>query len=130
MIQHLVRDRECRKRADSAPTRVASGRTEVQAKPVIPLRARNRALLPKAALRQRLRQRLVSAISGISGVGEKPSSARPREQRGHRRSDRWIGRSLASDRAACSPKLLTPIISCRCIVPANRFSNWRKANSG
>ena len=23
-----------------------------------------------------------------------------------------------------------PIISCRCIAPANRFSNWRKANSG
>ena len=35
MIQHLVRDRECRKRADIAPTTVASGRTGVRTKAVI-----------------------------------------------------------------------------------------------
>jgi hypothetical protein len=46
-VKRLVPDRRCLRRADSAPTEVASGRTRVRAKPGIRLLARNWLHRPK-----------------------------------------------------------------------------------
>src|SRR5271166_4005492 len=61
--------------ADSGPTWVASGRTGVQPKAVFAWRAGNQLHCPKQTYGSRDSSACASAISGISGVGEKPSSA-------------------------------------------------------
>ena len=69
------RGRGHRNWADSARTVVASGRTGVRAEAAFPLRARNWLYRPKRPYAKRSTRACASAISGISGVGAKPSSA-------------------------------------------------------
>jgi hypothetical protein len=61
--------------AESAPIRVAWRRTGVLPIAVIPCQARNRVHRPRRSYASCDSSTCVSTISGISGVGEKPSSA-------------------------------------------------------
>jgi hypothetical protein len=74
-VLRLAPERRCLLRADSVPTGTASGKTAVRAKAAVPLQAGNRLQCSNQTYANRDTSDTASAISGISGVGEKPSTA-------------------------------------------------------